>query len=111
MYALPADAPLTMKWKQAMKYAANFEGHGHPKDTFRVPTQSELIVLFESRARIGGFNESGAYPAGWYWSSKGNGADFAWQSFEDGEQGWSRKDNVLSFQRSWPSCVIWMLPT
>jgi hypothetical protein len=37
LYALPADASLSMKWKQAMEYAANFEGHGYPEGAFRVP--------------------------------------------------------------------------
>ena len=34
-----------------------------------MPTKEELNVLFNNRAEIGGFNETGSDPAGWYWSS------------------------------------------
>jgi len=87
MYALPADAPLTMKWKQAMDYAANFEGNGYPKGTFRAPTIDELYVLFGHRAKIGGFNETGSDPAGFYWSSTQHPDEAvrAWHmTFDDG---------------------------
>src|SRR5437763_5000698 len=67
MYATPADAPLIMKWKQAMEFAARLEAHGH-RD-WHVPTKSELNVLFQNRAAIGGFDMSRSTPAGWYWSS------------------------------------------
>ena len=60
MYACSEDAPLTMQWWAAMEYAEGFEGHGKPKGTFRVPTGSELNVLFNNRAAIGGFNETGS---------------------------------------------------
>src|SRR5947209_3092432 len=75
MYATPADAALTMEWTQAMKYAEELDAHGH-RD-WRVPTKGELNLLFNNRAAIGGFDESGSYPAGWYWSST---------AFEDGEE-------------------------
>lgn len=77
MYVRPADESLTMKWMQAMYYAARFEGHGKPVGTFRVPTESELNVLFQNRAKIGGFNKTGSYPASWYWSSTQYGSDVA----------------------------------
>lgn len=86
-YVLPADAPLIMQWKQAMEYAAGFEGGGQPKGAFRVPTQEELNVLFEHRARIGGFYENGRYAETWYWSSTVDGdfPNLAWdQSFDHG---------------------------
>lgn len=92
MYVRPADESLTMKWKQAMDYAARFEGHGKPVGTFRLPTEGELNVLFQNRAKIGGFNETGSHPAGWYWSSAqddGNGA--RGQRFSDGTRGWHYK--------------------
>lgn len=92
MYVRPADEPLTMKWKQAMDYAARFEGHGKPVGTFRVPTEGELNVLFQNRAKIGGFNETGSYPAGWYWSSTQIGNDIArGQRFSDGRRNWHGK--------------------
>ncbi len=86
MYATPADAPLTMKWKQAMEYAAKLDAHGH--HDWRAPTKGELNVLFQNRAAIGGFNDiydSG--PAGWYWSSLEDYFIGAWaQQFNDGHQ-------------------------
>jgi Protein of unknown function (DUF1566) len=91
MYATPADAPLTMKFNEAKGYAAKLEAHGH-KD-WRVPTKAELNVLFNNRAAIGGFNVSGSYPAGWYWSSSNYNELFAWgQSFSDGRQDYYPKD-------------------
>ena len=105
MYALPGDAPLTMKWKQAMEYAAAFEGHGHPQGTFRVPTKDELNVLFQNEAQIGGFKTTGSAPARYYWSSSACYwsptktethplAHYAWnQSFYDGRPFWNNKNN------------------
>ena len=60
-------------------------GHGH-RD-WRVPTKSELNVLFQHCAAIGNFDTSGSYPAGWYWSSSRNNGVSAWaQRFSDGNQ-------------------------
>jgi hypothetical protein len=85
MYAMYGSAPLTMKWKQAMEYAAKLDAHGH-KD-WRAPTKSELNVLYNNRAAIGGFDESGSDPAGWYWSSSQGTNGDAWaQRFSDGYQ-------------------------
>ena len=64
MYATPADAPLTYTFNQAQKYAARFDAHGHAD--WRVPTKSELNVLYNNRAAIGGFDISGSDPAGWF---------------------------------------------
>ena len=86
MYAAPADAPLTMKWKEAIKYASELDAHGH-RD-WRLPTKGELNLLFNNRAAIGGFNVSCSYPAGWYWSGTPYGEWGAWdQRFSDGIQG------------------------
>jgi len=52
-------------------------------------------VLFRNRAAIGGFNEKGSYPAGWYWSST-EGYCGAWaQLFSNGIQGRDFKDSDL----------------
>jgi hypothetical protein len=84
MYVTPKDAPLTMKWKAAMEYAAKLDAHGH-KD-WRAPTKGELNVLFENSAAIGGFDISSSGPAGWYWSSAHINI-YAWaQRFSDGGQ-------------------------
>jgi hypothetical protein len=84
MYATPADAPLTMEWKLAMKYAAKLDAHGY-RD-WRVPDPSELNVLFQNRAAIGAFNGSGSDdPDRWYWSSVEHYPNGAWaQRFSDG---------------------------
>ena len=97
MYARPADAPLTYTFNQAQKYAEQLDAHGH-KD-WRAPTKAELNVLFKNRAAVGGFNESGSYPAGWYWSSSQNHDFIAWgQRFSDGYQGYNSKINASSLR-------------
>ena len=90
MYATPADAKLTMEWKQAMKYAEELDAHGH-RD-WRVPTKGELNVLFQNRAAIGRFNVSGSDLAGRYWSSTESNGNHAWgQLFSNGNQDWDYK--------------------
>ena len=90
MYTMPADAPLTMKWKEAMKYAAGLDSHGQ-KD-WRLPTQAELDVLFNNRAAIGGFNTCGSFFAGIYWSSAEINTFLALaQRFSDGLQNYGYK--------------------
>jgi hypothetical protein len=101
MYARSSDEPNTYKWKKAMEYAARFEGNGHPAGAFRVPSKDELNVLFRNRAKIGGFNETGSGPAGWYWSStEGRAyAGCAWdQRFDDGDRGWDPKSYESSLR-------------
>jgi Protein of unknown function (DUF1566) len=89
MYAMPADAPLSMTFNEAVEYAktANSQkARGH--NDWRVPTKNELNVLFDNRAAIGGFDESGFDPAGWYWSATSNHHWATWaQKFSDGFQG------------------------
>jgi hypothetical protein len=85
MYATPGDAKLTYIFNQAQKYAAKLDAHGH--QDWRVPTKGELNVLYNNRAAIGGFDESGSNSAGWYWSSSPYDKDFGWaQRFSDGTQ-------------------------
>ena len=92
-----ADAPLTYALSEAWKYAAKLEAHGH-KD-WRVPTKSELNVLFNNRAAIGGFDETGSGPAGWYCSSTEYDNGLAWaQRFSEGSQFWSYDRNGSSLR-------------
>lgn len=84
MYTTPGDAKLTYTFNQAQKYAEQLNAHGH-KD-WRVPTKGELSVLFKNRAVIGGFNETGLYPAGSYWSSSQDDDVALLQRFSDGDQ-------------------------
>jgi Protein of unknown function (DUF1566) len=82
---MPADAPLSMTFNDAVLYAAKLDAHGH--DDWRLPTNAELNVLFNNRAAIGGFNINGSYPAGWYWSGTQDFKWYAWdQRFSDGRQ-------------------------
>jgi hypothetical protein len=94
MYALPADASLTMTFNSAKEYAQGLNMQkAHGRDDWHVPTKNELNVLFNNRAAIGGFNVSGSYPAGWYWSSSPYYIWGAWgQRFSDGDQNYGVKD-------------------
>jgi hypothetical protein len=84
MYATPKDAPLTCSFNDAGKYASKLDAHG--RQDWRVPSKAELNVLFENRAAIGGFDTTGSYPAGWYWSSSRD-FGYAWaRRFSDGDQ-------------------------
>jgi hypothetical protein len=85
MYAMAEDAPQRMEWKEAKKYVKKLDALGH-KD-WRLPTQGELSVVFNNRAAIGGFDVSGSFPAGWYWSGTQDSKWTAWgQRFSDGFQ-------------------------
>lgn len=83
MYTMPANVPKPMRFREAVAYAAAVEAHGH-KD-WRVPTKTELNVLFGNQEAIGGFN----FPdlPTWYWSSSSRCEWSAWgQRFTDGRQ-------------------------
>ena len=85
MYTTPGDASRSITWKRAMAFAARLDAHG--RRDWRVPTKSELAVLFLHRVAIGGFATSGSNAAGWYWSSSRDAEDIAWgQHFSDGLQ-------------------------
>lgn len=91
MYVTPADAPLTMKLQEAMDHAAKLDAHG--RQDWRLPSKSELNVLFNNRAAIGGFNVTGSNPEGWYWSASEYDKWNAWgQRFSDGYQYYTNKD-------------------
>ena len=82
MYTTPADAPLSMDFNKATKYAKSLGAHGH--NDWRLPTKAELNVLFNNRASIGGFSV-GIHPTGWYWSGTPEDEWDAWgQRFSDG---------------------------
>jgi hypothetical protein len=72
MFAMPADAGVTMTFNEAAKYAKKLNAEktfGH--DDWRVPTKAELNVLFENRDKgvlKGTFNLAGSNPSGWYWA-------------------------------------------
>jgi len=71
------------------------EAFGH--DDWYLPAQDELYVLFDNRVSIGGFNLSGSFPIGWYWSSSENFSDnVRGQNFGTGGQGNHLKSNSQS---------------
>src|SRR5437868_1310972 len=63
MYTTPEDAPGTYTFNQARAYCAGSDDNG--REDWRVPYVDEVRLLFNNRAAIGGFNESGAEPDGW----------------------------------------------
>jgi hypothetical protein len=85
MYTTPADASLTMKFNEAQKYAAKLDAHGH--NDWRLPTRAELNVLFNNRAAIGGFDLTGSFLTGVYWSGSPGDKRGAWrQRLSSGSQ-------------------------
>jgi hypothetical protein len=98
MYAMPADESLTMTFNEAAEGAKTTnsqKAYGH--NDWRVPTKNELNVLFNNRAAVGGFNESGSVPAGWYWSAAPHDKWHAWcQQFSDG----TLYNNIVSYPSS-----------
>jgi hypothetical protein len=94
-YAAAKDAPEGMSWDDAVAHARSSTAHGH--SDWRLPSQDELNVMFNNRAAIGGFNLSGSFPAGWYWSSSENTSYTArGQRFSDGNQNSNTKSSGLS---------------
>ena len=91
------DAPRAYNWDSGSQYCADLQAHGH--HDWRVPTKGELNVLFQNRAAIGGFNEPGSHPAGWYWSSSQLNYNGAWaQRFSDGYQSINLKNYASSLR-------------
>jgi hypothetical protein len=81
---MPADAPQTMTFKEARKYASKEKAYDH--NDWRLPTRKELNVLFNNRAAIPGLNLTGAGEGGWYWSSANFLLDGWGQRFDAGHQ-------------------------
>lgn len=97
MYTTPADAPAARTFNEAQDYAAKLDANGHLD--WRVPTKDELNVLYQNRAAIGGFEESGSYFGGWHWSSSQFSNLFAWgQRFSDGGRNYDVKDGSSSLR-------------
>lgn len=66
MYVAPADAGV-MTWDDAVAVAQKLQTEG--KTDARVPSKGELKKMFNARAKIGGFDETGKVQESWYWSS------------------------------------------
>lgn len=86
MFTTPADAPLTMTFNEAKDYARKLAAQGH--EDWRLPTKSELEVLFNNRAAIGAFHQ---VP---YWSGSEDTTRkvVAGQRFTDGLQYFAYED-------------------
>jgi hypothetical protein len=52
---------------RAAQACADLTAHGH--SDWYLPAEDEINVLYTNNAAIGGFNTSGSFPAGYYWSS------------------------------------------
>ena len=75
------DFPDKMNLNDAKKACADL-GEG-----WKLPSQDELNYLYENKVAIGGFANNR------YWSSTEYASNFAWyQGFNDGSQGFNRKD-------------------
>jgi Protein of unknown function (DUF1566) len=99
MYTTPQDAGVP-SLKEALRYAQTLDAHGH-KD-WRIPNRYDLDVLFQNRAAIGGFNETGSYPNGSYWSCWSsqpniNNSDLI-QYFSDGHHAVNDASNCSSLR-------------
>jgi hypothetical protein len=103
MYAMPTDVSLTYTFNAAKDYVDDLNALDSFSHTdWRVPTKNELNVLYENRNKgklKGTFNETGSYPAGWYWSSsQGNTLNARAQRFSDGHPRYFYKSNVSSLR-------------
>lgn len=103
MYVAAADdskksPSLTMTWHEAVFVARRKQALC--QGDWRLPTAEELHVLFNNRAAIGGFNQSGTGQEAWYWSSKEYGSVVgkeAWiERFSNGDKCLSSKNDDLS---------------
>lgn len=86
----PSPAPYV-----AARHCDNLDAHG--QTDWHLPAQDELNVLWVNRVAIGGFNVTGSFPAGHYWSSSeldNNNASL--QRFSDGNQLTVNKASGLS---------------
>ena len=89
MYAMPADALLTLSFNEAADFAnrlnrAKYLGH----DDWRLPTINELSGMLGNSTVIGEFKfDPSCWASGWYWSSVPFLGVHAWDSrFQNGAQ-------------------------
>ena len=72
-------------WYAAATTCNNLSYGGYTTGWY-LPAQNELNLLFVNRVAIGGFDVSGNYPPGWYWSSTEIDSTGAWyQNFNSGD--------------------------
>lgn len=79
------DFPLKMNWSDAKKVCANLG------DGWRLPTKNELIILYQNKSIIGGFNDSN------YWTLSEYDGLNAWkQNFLNSSKNEYLKSNALA---------------
>lgn len=81
LYVLPADAPLKMKFKDAVAYAAQ-ASDGNGRKGFRLPTRNELYLLYQNRDK-GALK--GSFAEACYWSSNPRDRLKRGQDFRNGK--------------------------
>lgn len=82
---------------QAAQYCADLSAHG--QTDWYLPAAGEINVLYTNRAAIGGFNTSGSFPGGFYWSSTEEDWNRAWyKGFSGGASGVDYKYYVVSIR-------------
>ncbi len=99
LFTTLADAPGTYTEPEGDAFCRSSNANGH--NDWRMPLKDELNVLWENRDKgrlYGTFNETGSYPAGWYWSSSPDGSHEWTQRFSDGSQDGSFKNSTSSLR-------------
>lgn len=85
MYVAPRDVIASCYWDEANQMADAVAKQTGKE--VRLPTKGELKQMFDNKAKIGGFNETGFLVGGTYWSSSEEADDkVVTQSFSDGRQ-------------------------
>lgn len=67
IYAAAASATPLLTFNEAAEYTRSLTVHG--RGGWRMPSQGELAMLFENRAKIGGFDPTDTIEGNWYRSS------------------------------------------
>jgi hypothetical protein len=98
-----ADAPKLMTWDEADAYAKSL-GNG-----WRLPTREELLLMYEKRNEIGGFEtEYRVSDNGhWYWSCtehRTDRSDVYNVQFTDGDFSWNSKGHYALSVRPVRDC-------
>ena len=72
LFIRPQDKSLTMKWREAMEYAANFEGHGRAIGAFRLSTPREMRMILDNHEKIPGLKITSQFKGeeNYYWTSQ-----------------------------------------
>lgn len=96
LYTTPSDSG-NQNWYNAETTCTNLNAYSH--SDWYLPNLSELNQLYSNRISIGGFNTTGSYPLGWYWSSSSSsGTQATMKKFSDGFEVLNEKTNAFPFR-------------